>query len=395
MPIGRRILVVAPQPFYSDRGTPIATRHLLEALSELGYEIDVLTYPLGRSLDIPGVRLIRIPNPTRIRSVPIGFSIRKCWLDLFFFAGIARCLRENTYTCVSALEEAAFVAALVAPRFGVPVIYDMQCSLAEQMAHVPPFGTTIGTSFLNRCEQWLLDQVDLTMTSAGLAERVRRASPEARVHEWRYPGITERVSERDVGQLRKELALNGAGPVILYSGSFKNYQGVTELLSAFPAVLESVPTAILLLVGAEDGADDDHVRRLSRHMPAASLRVLERQPHESMPGFLALADVVVSPRLYGENLPIKVLEYLACGQAIVATSIPAHRTVLDDDRAVLVEPRASALASGITSLLKDDERRAELKRNARAFAEKQLDWLGFVHSVGEAFREVCGDERPR
>ena len=53
VPAGRRMLVVAPQPFYSDRGTPIAIRQLLEALSELGYQPDVLTYPLGRSPEIP------------------------------------------------------------------------------------------------------------------------------------------------------------------------------------------------------------------------------------------------------------------------------------------------------------------------------------------------------
>ncbi len=71
---GQRILVVAPQPFYGDRGTPIALRKVLEALSQLAYQVDVLTFPVGCSPEIPGVRYFRVANPLRIRAVPIG-----CW----------------------------------------------------------------------------------------------------------------------------------------------------------------------------------------------------------------------------------------------------------------------------------------------------------------------------
>lgn len=71
------MLVVAPQPFYEDRGTPIAVRQALRALSQLGYAIDVLTYPVGQSPAIPGVTYHRVANPLRLRAVPIGFSARK------------------------------------------------------------------------------------------------------------------------------------------------------------------------------------------------------------------------------------------------------------------------------------------------------------------------------
>src|SRR5262245_12832040 len=53
-----RVLVVAPQPFYEDRGTPIAVRQVVEALSHLGRSIDVLTYPVGRSVEIPRVSVL-------------------------------------------------------------------------------------------------------------------------------------------------------------------------------------------------------------------------------------------------------------------------------------------------------------------------------------------------
>ena len=71
-----RILVVAPQPFYQERGTPIATRLLLEALQAAGHSVDVLTYHVGDDPKIPGVRVFRAPAVPFVHDVPIGFSLR-------------------------------------------------------------------------------------------------------------------------------------------------------------------------------------------------------------------------------------------------------------------------------------------------------------------------------
>src|SRR5262249_18257393 len=67
----RKVLLVAPEPFYQDRGTPIAVRNVIGALSELGYGIDLLTYPIGQSVEVNGLCILRSPNPFRIRRVPI------------------------------------------------------------------------------------------------------------------------------------------------------------------------------------------------------------------------------------------------------------------------------------------------------------------------------------
>jgi glycosyltransferase involved in cell wall biosynthesis len=390
---GPRVLVVAPQPFYTDRGTPIATRYLIEALLTLGYQVDVLTYPMGESLDIAGVDVSRLPNPLKISRVPIGFSWRKCWLDAFLFSGITSALRAREYSCVTAVEEAAFVAALVAPRYGVPVLYDMQSSLAEQLGHMAPFQNGVGRTFVDGCERWLLDHVDLVMTSAGLAERVRKASPRAVVREWRYPGMEESATSAEIDRLRTDLDLGGAGPVIVYGGNFAEYQGLAPLIEATSTVLLSFPDAVLVLVGAGCERELKEVRRLTACLPDGSTRVLKRQTRTSMRLYYGLADVLVSPRQFGENLPLKVLDYMVAGGPIVATDIPAHRTVLEEDRAALVGIDGPALASGILALLRDDERRRRVGQNARAFAREKLGWLRYVQSVGEAFHLLVGDAR--
>src|SRR5207247_2340739 len=93
-----------------------------------------------------------------------------------------------------------------------------------------------------------------------------------------------------------------------------------------------------------------------------------KRPPAELPAFLALADVVVSPRREGENTPFKVYTYMASGRPLVATRIPTHTQLLDDTLVFLVEASPEGLARGIEEALADpaaaarprDERRPEL-----------------------------------
>jgi glycosyltransferase involved in cell wall biosynthesis len=384
----RRILVLAPQPFYEDRGTPIALRQVLEALGELGYRIDLLTFPVGTDVPIPGLSIFRTSNPLGIRSVPVGFSLPKLLLDLSLIAALRRRLSLQSYTCIHAVEEAAFPAAVFGGAHGIPVLYDMQSSLPEQMAQRRVFRFPPIRAYLHYMERWLLNRVDMVVSSAGLAERVRRIAPEVPVREWRFPSTPIEASPRQVDTLRGELQLPPGAAVVLYSGTFEAYQGLGELLAAIPAVRSRVPEATFVLVGADQAnglAASDSARML---MDAGALRIVDRQPREEMAAYLMLADVLVSPRSYGGNLPLKVFDYLAAGRPIVATDIPTHRTVLNEDRALLVAPQTEAIADGILTLLLDRGQAARLSGAARSYARDHLGWGSFIHRVEELYEEV-------
>jgi glycosyltransferase involved in cell wall biosynthesis len=384
----RRILVVAPQPFYEDRGTPIAVRQVLQALGELGRSVDLLTFPVGEDIAVPRLRIFRSANPLGFRSVPIGFSARKVVLDVPLAIALRQRLARERYDCIHAVEEAAFPAALLARRHGIPLLYDMQSSLAEQLARLGPFGWPPAPSVLNAMERWLLRRSSLVVTSAGLAARVQATVPEVPVREWLFPSAPAESTPADVQALREALGLSDRESVVLYSGSFEAYQGLAELIAAIPVVRARMPDATFVLVGAE------RANGLVAHTGAESLvtsgalRIVDRQPRDRMPSFLALADVLVSPRAFGGNLPLKVFDYLAAGRPIVATDIPTHRTVLAEDRAVLVAPHSEALARGILAVLGEPARARRLAAAARRYARIHFGWSGFVRSVEALYAEV-------
>ena len=122
-------------------------------------------------------------------------------------------------------------------------------------------------------------------------------------------------------------------------------------------------------------------------MRAGILTVVDRQPRSAMPVYLAMADVLVSPRAFGGNLPLKIFDYLAAGRPIVATDISTHRAVLTQDTAVLVQPNGTALADGIVSILRSPSRARELGDAARRYALEHLGWNRFVATVGAPAEE--------
>jgi glycosyltransferase involved in cell wall biosynthesis len=87
-----------------------------------------------------------------------------------------------------------------------------------------------------------------------------------------------------------------------------------------------------------------------------TIKLISRRSREEVPDYLSLANVLVLPRLTGKNAPIKIFEYIRSCKPIVATDIPAHRTMLSDQTAILVEPEPEALKKGICRALNEDER---------------------------------------
>jgi len=378
----RRVLLVTPQPFYEDRGSPIAVRHLLHALGELGCEVDVVSFPFGKELELPGVRYFRVANPFRFSGVPIGFSFRKLFLDLLLVAKIRERLKRDDYLAVHALEEAAFPAAVIGRRYGVFVVYDMQSSLPEQLGQsFSLLRTRAARRLLDKTERWLLRRANFIGCSAGLAAHARAVAPDTPIVEWLFPSGISDYPPVDPEGIRRALELPDDARIVLYAGSFAAYQGLDLLLDAIERVSQAEPRAHFVLVGAESRRELEGMRAALDPARAARVRLLPRVPREQIPGFLALADVVVSTRRSSRNVPLKIFDYLEAGVTIVATDDAAHRAILDEETAVLAEPSPYAFAKALIAILRDRERADRLAAGALAYARARMTRANFVESI--------------
>ena len=389
---GRRVLVVTPQPFYEDRGTPIAVGLAARALSELGYELDVLSFPFGRAPQLPRVRTIRCSNPLQLRAVPIGFSWKKCLLDVSLVQSFEALLKRKKYHVIHAVEEAAYLASLFAGR--VPFIYDMASSIPEELARKPVLGSKAVQEILTGIERSVLNRAAHVICSAGLGSYVARQTRDTPVTEWQFPGSLPPADAGRTEDLARNLDIGPKSKVVVYCGNFAEYQGMDLLFDAFASLAATSRDCILLCVGATEREREAWLSRLGPSL-SSQVRIVTRQRREHVSSFLALADCLVSLRPVNRNVPLKIFEYMSSGRPIVATRGSAHEAVLSSERALLCDATAQGVSTAIRYALRFPERASRLGNAARAYANRHFNWSAFVALLDRVYGNVLRpDLRP-
>jgi glycosyltransferase involved in cell wall biosynthesis len=379
-----RILVIAPQPFYQERGTPIATRLLIEALQSAGHEVDVLTYHVGDDPGLPGVRVFRAAAVPFVRDVPIGFSVRKLLCDLALGWRLLTLTRRHRYDVLHAVEEAVFLSLLV--RGVSRVVYDMDSSLPEQLLGKYRSLHRLD-GLLRRLERFAIARSDLVLAVCeDLAARVRAYSTATPVDVLEDVSLLDEGGAGAVEDLRGDLPANGA--LVLYVGNLEHYQGVDLMLDAIAALTAPTPLKVVA-VGGNPAAVAAYRARAAALGIGATVTFVGARPLKDLGAYLKQADVLVSPRCSGHNTPMKLYSYLAAGKAVLATRIRSHTQVLTDDCALLVEPTAPALAAGLEVLLHSPALREQLGLAARRLAATRYSVTHFRESVASAYRRLA------
>ncbi len=373
-----KFLVVAPQPFFTPRGTPFSVYYRTLVTAEQGVQIDILTYGVGQNVDIPGVRIVRIPRLRWLEPIPVGPSWRKLILDFLMVFWTIGLLLRHRYNVVHAHEESVFWCRFLKPIFRFRLIYDMHSSLPQQLENFR-FTTSrflIGT--FKALEDSSLKAADAVITicpDLGDYALVSGVKPDRHllIENSIFDDVILQVTDGAEAEVNfhEPVRFDPGHPVVLYAGTFEAYQGIEILVEAFAEVLKARPETRLLLVG---GADDQvsKIRKLAESLQLGEACLLTgRVPKTAALHYTRSAQVLVSPRLHGNNTPLKIYEQLASGRPLVATRIRSHTQVLDDSVCYLVDPDAASLGAGLLEALADESGSAARVRNAMALYERE------------------------
>jgi glycosyltransferase involved in cell wall biosynthesis len=130
----------------------------------------------------------------------------------------------------------------------------------------------------------------------------------------------------------------------MYTGTLEPYQGIPLLIDSMERLGDAYR---LVLVGGAPAQVDELRRALAARGLEGRVVLLGRQAAADIPDYLQAADVLVSPRTLGTNIPLKVYSCLASGVPLVATDLPTHTQTITAEIAVLARPEPQAFAAGI------------------------------------------------
>jgi glycosyltransferase involved in cell wall biosynthesis len=364
------VLVLAPHPFFTERGTPIDVLLVMRVLAERqNLSLDVVTYNEGEEVSLADVELHRIPDLWLTRGIRPGLSVRKLIADSFFTLMAWKRMRRADYDLVHAGEESVFIALLFKRLYGIPYVYDMDSSIAQQLVEGQPLLRPFSAIF-NALETTAIRQalacLPVCNALAELCER-RGASRMQTLHDISQ---LERPDPSRSGWLVRELGLPEDCLIVLYSGNLETYQGVDLLLDGFARASHADERLHLVIVGGSPRDIRRYRKKSDRSGLAERVHFIGPRPFGDLHNLLAEADILACPRNRGINTPMKVFPYLHSGKPVIATRLYTHTQILTEEEAYLADATPEAFADGLLNLAADPELRRRLGSAGRAFVER-------------------------
>jgi glycosyltransferase involved in cell wall biosynthesis len=374
-----KALVIAPQPFFTPRGTPFSVYYRTLVTAELGVQVDLLTYGEGQDVKMPGVRILRGPRFSMLGNVKTGPSGLKLFLDMFLIMRTIGLLLANRYHFVHAHEEAVFFCRFLKPLFRFKLVYDMHSSLPQQLTNFNFTSSKFLIRLFKRLEDSCLHKADAVITICpALATYVDSMIADKDKHLLIENSIFDPVqlaNDGDNGRDNPETAQitipPGDGPLIVYAGTLEHYQGIDILLEGFCIAREENKSLRMVIAGGST-EQVEHFRAMAEQLGLGdSCLFTGRLPQTAAKHLMKISTALASPRTEGNNTPLKVYELLASGKPMFATNIYSHTQVLTDNVAFLVAPTARGLADGMLAATADDDTVERMVSNAAKLYEEK------------------------
>lgn len=381
------ILMLAPEPFFQPRGTPISIYFRIRALADLGHNIDLVTYHLGEDKKIKNLKILRIPDLFFIKKIKIGPSWVKIPLDFLLLLKTMFQLTIKPYDLIFSHEEAGFFGAALAKIWRIPHVYDMHSSLPQQLDNFEFTRARCIKGLFLRIEKFILKNSQaIIVICPDLSQTVQKIGfGRKAILLQNFIDFDDLESlESDASLSRKDIAPRGE-KIVLYTGNFQPYQGIHLLLEA--ATRLDQENVIFLLVGDSQSAVARMKQKAKELNIAKKVKFTGQVPPSRVPGYISLADVLVSPRMSGTNTPLKIYSFLKSGKPIVATNLWTHTQVLDENISILVEPDADSFAQGISYALNDPgaKKRAE---SAKRLAEDEYIYPKYLDIMTKILKKA-------
>jgi glycosyltransferase involved in cell wall biosynthesis len=383
--------MIAPTPYFADRGCHVRIYEEARALQDMGCDVQICTYHLGR--DRPGIathRTLRVPWYNKLAAGP---SLHKTYIDLLLLQktwAVARRFRPDVIH--AHLHEGAAIGWVVGRLLGVPVVGDFQGSLSGELkAH--KFLKSRGWVYrvIARNERWIDGLPQVAVASCDDVARELRDRFNVRDVVLALDGVNTEDFRPDVDIGEFGSLVPQGRRAVVYLGLLNAYQGVDHLLEAIPQVLARVPEAYFLIMGYPNVVDY-----------RAKAQGLGIDEHTSFPGridydqaaqYLALGEVAVGPKLSETESNGKLFNYMACALPTVAFDTPPGREILGDLGVYAPRGDVSALADAIAGLLEHPEQSAKLGLSLRQRAIDHFSWQRTAQQLLKAYA-LAASKRP-
>ncbi|MEZ4710404.1 MAG: glycosyltransferase family 4 protein [Caldilineaceae bacterium] len=401
-PRAYRVLMIAPTSFFAGYGCHVRILEEARVLQKLGHQVTIVTYRNGKSL--PGLDIRRtLPIPWR-RDYEVGSSRHKIAFDALLGIKTLQLLAQNRYDVIHAhLHEGALLGHTLGRLFNIPVVFDFQGSLTEEMIDhnfltrgslfYRPLRTLEG--YINRASRVIftssVNSEQFLQQQFGCQEEQIQVLPDCVDADVFRPAAEQDQSR--LANLRAHLGIPTSAKVIVYLGLLTPYQGIDLLLLAMQRLVQQQPNMRLLLMGFPNLGV--YRRKIDELGLAEHVILTGRVPYAEAPEYLALGHVAAAPKLSLTEGAGKLLNYMALALPTVAFDTPVAREYLGingffAERGNL-ESLTEQLGQALNMLEGAPEQYARIGQMLRRRAIEHFEWLQAGRQIEGSYAWLTGD----
>ncbi len=359
-----KILVIAPTPFFADRGTHIRILEEALALEKRGHSVTIATYHIGKDINQDIKTNIDVRRIRRLlfwyEKLEAGPDWQKILLDIMLLRKAFNLARTQNPDIIHAhLHEGVLIGWIVKKALfwrNIRLVADFHGSLTKEMTSHSYLNGGLLRNIFFKIEKFIDNLGEKAISSSeentkDIAE-LRLDHQVTTVLDGVNLACYEKLATKD--ELKKEFELPPDKVIITYTGALMFNKGIEYLLNAIPKVLEKNKNVYFILAGfPADGAS----KFVKDNNLFENVRVVSPLSYFELPKILMASDVGVDPKdsttLQASG---KILQYMAAGIPVVCFDRANNRTYLGEGGEYAVEISADGLAESMLNLIGESEK---------------------------------------
>jgi len=192
-------------------------------------------------------------------------------------------------------------------------------------------------------------------------------------------------------KLLHELGINEKDKVLLFVGTLFEFSGLEKIIEKYDDILSKNPNTKFLIIGG--GFLFNHLKSLIKKKNLESHVIMTGfLPQQIIPEYLSLANICIQPfdtnYITNRILPSKILEYFACGKAVLSTPLKGTVEILPDETFGIVYASQNNFVEKLSELLSDEVKLSKLGQRGYDYVIKNHDWSILSKKMIEKFESV-------
>jgi len=380
--------MVAACPFPYGRGTPIRIFRMAEALSDRGHHVNVIAYHLGNSINNLPFKIHRILNVRTYKKYSPGPNYQKLIvLDSLLTLKLLKYLKENRTDIIHAHNyEGLLISLIIRTRINIPVIYDAHTLLESELPYYKlGLSNKIKKMFGQLIDRWAPKKADHIIA---VTDRIKsKLILDSDINPDRVTTIMNGVKENHFSPSsdNQKDKIFSREKILIFTGNLASYQRIDLLLRLFQLVLLQRGDVRLLIV--TDSSFDSY-EQMAKELNIRKNIDIYNSDFNTLPEYLAAADVALNPRIDCDGLPQKLLNYMAAGKPIV-TFQSSGKILTDGVTGLVIEDgNLQAFADAILILLNNPILGNTLGANAREIVKAKYNWMNIAGELEDVYEKV-------